>query len=101
MSDTGLPIPTGAGSNALRSALSSVLKAAVIGTSVIAWGMFLDVRDLKNDMMDLQAPGAHLSGSLSRTDWEYEKKLLLINHELVKNEVTTLRLELNELRRNQ
>lgn len=92
--DKEITVPQG-----VVSIIYTAIKAAVVGTSIIAWTMFLDVRDLRREVSAFYLPGAALNGSLSRTDWEYEKKLLLINHELVRNEVAVLRSELTDYRR--
>jgi hypothetical protein len=66
-----------------------VFRAAVSISCLTAWNLFLDVRDLKADSVE--------NPSLSVKDWEYEKKLLLVDHELFKNEIETLRMQLDEL----
>jgi hypothetical protein len=73
-------------------------RGSVAITCITAWTIFLDVRDLKTKVESYEKPDAVLPGGLSRKDWEYEKKLLLVEHELIENEIETLRMQLDEIR---
>lgn len=71
-----------------------LFRALVAFTCAAAWSTYLDVRDLVQLRDD---PNGVLQGSFSRNDWEYEKKLLLIEHENMRNELATLLMQLDEL----
>jgi hypothetical protein len=66
-----------------------IFRTVVMGSCVLAWSMWLDIRDLK------RAPVA--APALTLRDWEYERRLLLIDHEQLKTDLRRLEMRLEEV----
>ena len=73
-------------------------RGAVAITCTVAWNMFLDVRDIKSTLVGYEKPNSSLPGSLTRREWEYEKRILLVDHELFRSEISLLRMQVDDLR---
>jgi hypothetical protein len=71
--------------------LLPAFRTMVFGTCALAWTMWLDVRDLKNRP---EPPPA-----LTVKDWEYERRLLLLEQEQLQAAIQRLEMKLEELDR--
>ena len=72
----------------------SLFRGAVVLSCAAAWAMYLDVRDIKREFSD---PRGFVLGSMSKTDWEYEKKLMLVQMELQSIKLDELQMDLERL----